>query len=433
MGFQAGWQTSTGGGNNFIGYNAGQTNTTGNNNTVIGYQADVASANLTNATAIGANAVVSASNTMQLGNGSVTNVNTSGSISAAGASLTGALNMNAHPINNVTDPTNAQDAATKHYVDITSTNAVNTAVNGATNTIAKFTASNAVGNSALTDDGTTLSYGTNFSVNESTGNLATNGSVAIGGSTTLHGDVDMTGHTLTNVSHINNGGGGTIAIDGNTDFNNHNLSNLGYVSLNSTSTISAVSGTVNFGSNIDVRNNSIFNVPDPTNAQDAATKHYVDATTSTAVNGTTNTMAKFTGANAVGNSSLSDNGTTLGYQGANITQTTLGSPLTIHTQDGGPSVGPTGSLTIRTGPSGHLPSGSMYIYTGDILGGGPPGSVNIYAGTSSGFGGPGTGGAVNISSGNSNMGNGGDLTLTGGQVNNFGGSGNGGNIYLNGG
>ncbi len=118
VGEQSLYANTTGGNNTAIGYQALQSNTTGGNNTAVGYQADVASNNLTNATAIGNGAVVSASNTIQLGNAGVTNVNTSGGITAGGAgSFGGALNMNSHAINNVTDPTNAQDAATKNYVD----------------------------------------------------------------------------------------------------------------------------------------------------------------------------------------------------------------------------------------------------------------------------------------------------------------------------
>jgi hypothetical protein len=73
---------STGQNNTAVGSYALSTNTTGNNNTAIGASADVSSANLTNATAIGYNARVGTSNTIQLGNTSVTNVNTSGAITA---------------------------------------------------------------------------------------------------------------------------------------------------------------------------------------------------------------------------------------------------------------------------------------------------------------------------------------------------------------
>ena len=56
------------------------TNTIGSLNTAIGYLADVVDNNLTNATAIGAGALVLASNTIQLGNSTVTDVQTFGTI-----------------------------------------------------------------------------------------------------------------------------------------------------------------------------------------------------------------------------------------------------------------------------------------------------------------------------------------------------------------
>ena len=77
------FQTNTTGSNNVgVGKNAGITNTTGNNNTLIGTEANVGTNNLSNATALGYGAVATANNTIQLGNASVTNVNTKGSITA---------------------------------------------------------------------------------------------------------------------------------------------------------------------------------------------------------------------------------------------------------------------------------------------------------------------------------------------------------------
>ena len=67
------------------------TNINGSNNTALGYNADVNSAALTNATAIGYGAKVTGSNHIQLGNGSIDTVFTSGSLSASGASLSGNL------------------------------------------------------------------------------------------------------------------------------------------------------------------------------------------------------------------------------------------------------------------------------------------------------------------------------------------------------
>ena len=75
--------------NTAIGSNALSSNTTGLNNTAIGYAADVSANNLSNATAIGNGAIVAASNTIQLGNTAVTDVKTSGTITAAGLAVTG--------------------------------------------------------------------------------------------------------------------------------------------------------------------------------------------------------------------------------------------------------------------------------------------------------------------------------------------------------
>ena len=66
-----------------LGFQSGMTNT-GSNNTFLGSSTDqaTASSSMTNATAIGYNAKVGASNTIQLGNPQVTNVKTSGAITA---------------------------------------------------------------------------------------------------------------------------------------------------------------------------------------------------------------------------------------------------------------------------------------------------------------------------------------------------------------
>ena len=65
-----------------IGTRAGQTITTGSQNTIIGTNADVSTNSLNNASALGYGARVSVSNTIQLGNTSVTNVKTSGTITS---------------------------------------------------------------------------------------------------------------------------------------------------------------------------------------------------------------------------------------------------------------------------------------------------------------------------------------------------------------
>jgi len=66
-----------------------QNNLSGSRNTALGYEAGFSSDNTTinNATAIGYQAKVAASNTIQLGNADVTNVNTSGSVTANGVKI----------------------------------------------------------------------------------------------------------------------------------------------------------------------------------------------------------------------------------------------------------------------------------------------------------------------------------------------------------
>jgi hypothetical protein len=82
MGSNALKENTSGSGNTGFGRQALQTNSTGSNNTALGHQANVSVDGLSNATAIGNGATVTASNTIQLGNTDVTNVKTSGTITA---------------------------------------------------------------------------------------------------------------------------------------------------------------------------------------------------------------------------------------------------------------------------------------------------------------------------------------------------------------
>jgi hypothetical protein len=90
-GSSAGGGNMNGANNTFSGNNAGVGNITGSNNTALGSGANMGSGNLTNATAIGQGAVVGTSNTVQLGNSSVTLVNTSGNVQFSGALMPNGL------------------------------------------------------------------------------------------------------------------------------------------------------------------------------------------------------------------------------------------------------------------------------------------------------------------------------------------------------
>jgi hypothetical protein len=76
--------TSTGGLNTALGHAAGDLITTGNHNVIIGAGADPSSNAAANQIVIGYNAVGAGDNTVQLGNTFVTNVNTSGTVTAGG-------------------------------------------------------------------------------------------------------------------------------------------------------------------------------------------------------------------------------------------------------------------------------------------------------------------------------------------------------------
>jgi hypothetical protein len=79
--------------NTAVGSRAGEDlNTDSNNNTFIGSGADTsAGTTINNSTALGANAQITQSNTIQLGNTSVTSVQTSGVVSATGVQTTGTV------------------------------------------------------------------------------------------------------------------------------------------------------------------------------------------------------------------------------------------------------------------------------------------------------------------------------------------------------
>jgi hypothetical protein len=83
LGHNSLWTNNTGNNNTAIGHTSGYNNT-GSDNTFLGYNAN-SSGGISNATAIGSGATVSASNTIQLGNTSTTNVNTSGGLTANAA------------------------------------------------------------------------------------------------------------------------------------------------------------------------------------------------------------------------------------------------------------------------------------------------------------------------------------------------------------
>jgi hypothetical protein len=74
LGAHAGYFNSTGNNNTYVGNFAGQYSTTGSNNLFLGFNADAATSNLNNAIAIGAGSIVTASNSVIIGNTSMTSI-----------------------------------------------------------------------------------------------------------------------------------------------------------------------------------------------------------------------------------------------------------------------------------------------------------------------------------------------------------------------
>jgi hypothetical protein len=74
LGAHAGYFNSTGNNNTYVGNFAGQYSTTGSNNLFLGFNADAATSNLSNAIAIGAGSIVTASNSVIIGNASITSI-----------------------------------------------------------------------------------------------------------------------------------------------------------------------------------------------------------------------------------------------------------------------------------------------------------------------------------------------------------------------
>ena len=150
IGNQTMLNVSTGSNNTGLGQRSGQSITTGTNNTLIGLNADVSSPSANNETVIGKGATGSGDNTVQLGNTSVTNVNTSGTITAGEITIPN------------TDGTSGQVLATDGSGTLSwTTSSAGVSGSGTANMIAKFDGSSTVlGNSSVYDDGTNVGIGT---------------------------------------------------------------------------------------------------------------------------------------------------------------------------------------------------------------------------------------------------------------------------------
>lgn len=115
IGSSALYSNTTGYNNTAIGNYSLYFNETGSNNTAIGYQSDVVSGALTNATAIGYGAIAPASNTVTIGNGSITDNYFTGNV-RGGAFISSA----SAPVNGVTSGVLGEIRAAAGYIYVCS-------------------------------------------------------------------------------------------------------------------------------------------------------------------------------------------------------------------------------------------------------------------------------------------------------------------------
>ena len=147
LGYRALYANTLGNDNTAIGYQALQTNSTGIQNTSIGSGANVASGALMNTTAIGSGAIVSTSNTIQLGNTFVSDVKTSGTLTAGAVTY-----PNTHGSAN-------QVLSTTGSGTLVWTTASGVKGSGTINFVPKFSNTSELGNSSISEDGTGLYIG----------------------------------------------------------------------------------------------------------------------------------------------------------------------------------------------------------------------------------------------------------------------------------
>ncbi|MEI6596444.1 MAG: hypothetical protein WCO28_12840, partial [Bacteroidota bacterium] len=152
--------------NTAYGNHALYSNTTGSNNTAIGYLADVATNNLTNATAIGYGAIVNASNTIQLGNANITNVKTSGTITASGFIIPGGTSTQVL-LADGSYTTIVREVSDEFSATVTQTNFTLTQTPSTISKVKMYINGIRISNTAYSISGTTLTYTASFNGNYS--------------------------------------------------------------------------------------------------------------------------------------------------------------------------------------------------------------------------------------------------------------------------
>jgi hypothetical protein len=236
-----------------VGKGSGSGITTGSDNTLIGTNATSSLNSISNATAIGSGAVVATSNTMQLGNTSVSNVKTSGTLTAGTVTYPNTHNSSAGQVLTVSATGTATWAAASAGIPYTgATGAVNL---GAYNlTVNELTIGK--GNGSLSEN---TAFGKGVMANVTGNNNTSIGSQTMpglqtGGSNTAIGSA--AGYSLTTGSNnimmgynanMSGNPSNSIAIGTNIDVNTSNTIQLGNSSSTTLKTYAKLnSGTVTY-------------------------------------------------------------------------------------------------------------------------------------------------------------------------------------------
>jgi len=260
------------------------------------------------------------------------NISTTGTLNVDGASTLNSVTLDAastfnaggNKLTNLADPTNAQDAATKAYVDaelsagwilsdgVTSqtidvSSSDTLTVSGTANEITATVSATDTLTIGLPDDvtiGNDLTVTTNTSLggtldvagatnfndttassSNTTGAVVIDGGLGLAGNLNMGGNIDVDG--TANVTGQTDLGAalnvtGLASLDGGIDVDgaftvadtNGNVSTTGTLNVDGATTLADV--TIDAASTIDMGANKVTNVADPTVDQDAATKKYVD-------------------------------------------------------------------------------------------------------------------------------------------------------------
>ena len=189
----------------------------------------------------------------------------------AGGTMSGAIAMGTQKITGMGDPTAAQDAATKAYVDGSSASS-------------SFIITDDTSSASVINNGETLDFrGSGIA----TTSISSNDTLTITVPTQTLTTVTTAGATTTNAITVGSLTVDSITINQNNITTNNTNANL-VLLANGT-------GLIEVDSNIDMNSNKIVNVTDPTGAQDAATKAYVDTQVATVPTGDITSVVAGTG------------------------------------------------------------------------------------------------------------------------------------------